>query len=359
MTDGHPPRDIAGTTMAVLFIGILIAATFWILHPFLTAIIWAAMIVVTTWPLMLALQKRLWGRRGLAVTVMTFALLLIFIAPFAFAIVSIIERADEIAGWAQSLTTFAMQPAPGWIEPLPLVGPKVAARWNEIAAIPPAEMSQRLAPHAKEVTRWLVARAGSVGMMIVQFLLTVIISAVLYSTGETAASGVCRFARRLAGQHGEDAAIMAAKAVRGVALGVVVTALIQSMLGGLGLALAGVPALTLLTATMFILCVAQVGPALVLIPAVIWLYWYDQTFWGSLLMVWTIFVCTIDNFIRPILIRKGADLPLLLVFAGVLGGLMAFGVIGLFTGPVLLAVTYTLLEVWVSSGGADLQKPES
>jgi len=343
-------RDITRTTLAVLFIAVLIAATFWIVRPFLTATIWATMIVVTTWPLMLSIQKRLWGKRGLAVTVMTVTLLLLFIIPFSFAIISIIERADEIVNWTQSLAHFALPPPPAWIEHLPLVGPKIVARWNEIAAIPPAELSGRLAPHARKVIGWLVTQAGSVGMMIVQFLLTVIICAVLYSTGETAAEGVCRFARRLASKHGEDAVILAAKAIRGVALGVVVTALIQSLLAALGLALSGVPAVVLLTAAIFILCVAQVGPGLVLIPVVIWLFMQDQTLWGSIMIVWTLICGTIDNFIRPVLIKKGADLPLLLIFAGVIGGLISFGVIGLFIGPVLLAVTYTLLGGWIERG---------
>lgn len=356
MTQSLPSRDITRTTLAVLFIGILISASFWILHPFFTALVWATMIVVATWPFMIAVQKRLWGKRSLAVTVMTLTLLLVFIIPFTLAVVSIIERSDEIVGWAKSLAAFAASPPPAWVEQLPVVGPKLAARWNQFAAVGPGELSERLAPHARKIVSWLVAQAGSVGMMIVQFLLTVIISAVLYANGETAASGVCRFARRLAGQHGEDAAILAAKAVRGVALGVVVTALIQSFLGGIGLAVAGVPAAAVLTAVMFILCVAQLGPGLVLIPTVVWLFWTDQTLWGSVMVVWTIIVGTLDNFVRPILIRKGADLPLLLIFAGVIGGLIAFGVIGLFIGPVMLAVTYTLLQAWVSTGEQEPEK---
>lgn len=359
MNQYKPTGDITRTTLAVLFIGILITATFWILHPFLMAILWAAMIVITTWPLMLSLQNRLFGKRWLAVTVMTVMLLLVLVIPLTMAIVSVIGRADEIVVWVQSLSTFAMPPVPGWIEHLPAVGPKIAARWNEVAAIPPAELSERFAPHAKKMVGWLAAQAGNVGLMIVQFLLTVVISAILYGTGETAATGICRFARRLAGHPGEDAAILAAKAVRGVALGVVVTALIQSSLGGIGLALAGVPAAMVLTAAMFILCVAQVGPALVLIPCVVWLFMQGQTVPGSAMVVCTLIVCTIDNFIRPILIKKGADLPLILIFAGVLGGLIAFGVIGLFIGPVLLAVTYTLLEVWVTRGESKSLEPQT
>ena len=347
MTDKKSSPDLAGILLAVLFISVLIAASFYILMPFLTAIIWATMIVVTTWPVMLAVQKRLWGKRGLAVTVMTVALLLLFVIPFTFAVVSIIERSEDIVAWTKSLATLTVPPPPAWVERLPAIGPKLSAQWLHLATGGKAELSARIAPHVTKIVSWLVSQAGSVMMMSVQFLLTVIISAVLYTTGDTAAEGVCRFARRLGGQHGEDAAILAAKAVRGVALGVVVTALVQSLLGAIGLAVSGVPGVVLLTALIFILCVAQVGPGLVLIPAVIWLFWTDQTMWGTVMIFWTIFVGTIDNFIRPVLIKKGADLPLVLIFAGVIGGLIAFGVIGLFIGPVMLAVTYTLLEAWV------------
>ena len=344
-----PTADIVRTTLAVLFIGILIVASFWILRPFLTALVWATMIVITTWPLMLGVQKRFRGMRAPAVIFMTLALLLVFILPFTVAVISIVTRADEIAAWAKGLTAVTVPPAPEWLEKIPMVGPKLAERWQQVATISKTEISERLAPYTKEIVSWLVAQAGGIGMMIVQFLLTVIISAVLYASGDTAADGIRRFARRLGGPACEDATILAAKAVRGVALGVVVTAVLQSLLGGIGLALSGIPAAALLTAVMFVLCVAQLGPGLVLIPSVIWLFWQDQTFWGTIMIVWTVVVGTVDNFIRPFLIKKGADLPLLLIFAGVIGGLIAFGVIGLFIGPVILAVTYTLLSVWVSA----------
>lgn len=362
MTIRNSYPDVVRTTLAVLFIGILISASFWILRPFLTAIVWATMIVVTTWPLMLSVQKMLRGKRALAVTVMTLVLLLLFIIPLTLAIIMIIQRADDIATWTKSLATFTIAPPPEWVGKLPLVGSKLAARWHTLAALSPEELSAHLAPQVKKIVSWLVAQAGSIMMMMVQFLLTVIISAVLYASGDKAADGVCRFARRLGGEHGENAVILAGKAVRGVALGVVVTALVQSILGGIGLVVAGVPAPALLTAVIFILCVAQVGPGLVLIPVVVWLYWTDQTLWGTIMIVWAIFVGTIDNFIRPFLIKKGADLPLLLIFAGVIGGLIAFGVIGLFIGPVMLAVTYTLLEAWVlrtDPGQEDVQPEDS
>ena len=142
-----------------------------------------------------------------------------------------------------------------------------------------------------------------------------------------------------------------------MAIGIVGTALIQSILGGIGLLIAGIPAAAVLTAVMLLFCVAQVGPALIMIPATIWLFTQDQTSWGIFMAVCSVIVCTIDNFIRPILIKKGADLPLLLIFAGVIGGLISFGLIGLFIGPVMLAVTYTLVKEWVNAGeSAELSK---
>ena len=132
-----------------------------------------------------------------------------------------------------------------------------------------------------------------------------------------------------------------------MALGVVVTALLQSVLGGIGLALAGVPFAAVLTAVMFMMCIAQLGPGLVLIPAVVWLYWSGHPGWGTFLLVWSIIVISLDNIVRPLLIRKGAHLPLVLLLAGVIGGLIAFGLVGIFLGPVVLAVAYTLLNSWM------------
>jgi predicted PurR-regulated permease PerM len=132
----------------------------------------------------------------------------------------------------------------------------------------------------------------------------------------------------------------------------------ERILSGIGMAIAGVPAVGVLTAVVFILCIAQLGPGLVLIPAVIWLFYSDQTAWGTILLVWSLFVGTIDNVLRPVLIRKGADLPLLLIFAGVIGGLITFGIAGLFIGPVVLAITYRLLAAWLEDVEASpVQEP--
>ncbi|MEN6488517.1 MAG: AI-2E family transporter YdiK [Smithella sp.] len=345
-TEKHSPPDLTRITLQVLWIGILIAATFWIMRPFLPSFIWAATIVVATWPLMLKVEAWLWGKRSLAVAVMTIAMLIIFIVPFSLAIVAIIENADRIADWVKSFQTQALPTLPGWLSGIPILGPKLAVAW-ESARTGPEGLSARLAPYAGQLLNWFLSQAGSVGMIAIQFLLTVVIAAIFYSKGEIVSTGVIRFARRLGGNRGEEVAVLAAQTVRGVALGVVGTALIQSLFGGIGLAVSGVPAAALLTAVMFVLCIAQLGPGLVLIPSVIWLYYSDQNIWGTILLVWSIFVGTFDNFLRPFLIRMGADLPIFLIFAGVIGGLVTFGIIGLFIGPVVLAITYKLLTVWV------------
>jgi predicted PurR-regulated permease PerM len=345
--------DLTHTVLSVLSIGILIAASFWTLLPFLTPIIWAGLIVIATWPVLEMLEARFAKRRGIAVALMTLVLLLMILLPVTLAIITIVDNADTIAAQARSLTTFSLSAPPEWLERIPLAGEKLAARWNAFAALNAEERSARVIPLLQKAFTWFAAQAGGIGMTMLHFLLTVIIAAILYAKGEVVRAGFLSFARRLAGSQGEEVAILAAKAVRGVVLGVVLTALIQATVGGVGLLITGVPAAGLLTAVMVMLCLAQLGPFLVLVPAVIWLYWSGQPVWGTVLLVITAVAGTIDNVVRPFLIRKGADLPLLLIFSGVIGGLIAFGVVGLFIGPVVLAVTYTLLKAWVKGNGQD------
>jgi predicted PurR-regulated permease PerM len=345
--------DLTRTVLAVLFIGGLILASVWILRPFIAPVIWATMIVVSTWPLMLAVQGRLWNRRWLAVTVMTAALLLVFVAPFSAAIGTIVSNADEIASWAKGLRGFKLPAVPDWVAKAPFVGERAAALWNEYAAKGVEDLDELVEPYAGRVVRWFVAEVGGFGLVSVQFLLTVVIASIMYAVGESWGTWVRRFGRRLAGERGDEVVQLAGKAIRGVALGVVLTALIQALLGGIGLWITGVPFAALLTAVMFMLAVAQIGAVPVLVCALVWLWFQGSTGWFVALLVWTVIVGSMDNVLRPILIRKGADLPLLLIFAGVIGGLVSFGLLGLFVGPVLLAVAYTLLTAWVSEAPAD------
>ncbi|HJZ46287.1 MAG TPA: AI-2E family transporter YdiK [Roseiflexaceae bacterium] len=340
-------HDLTRVTLAVLAIAGLIAASIWVLRPFATAGIWSTMIVVSSWPLLLRAQKRFRGRRFPAVAVMVLVLILVIALPLALTVNAIEEHAADLNRWSQALATVTLPHPPDWVQRIPIVGHKLASTWEEIAVAGPGELSSRLQPYASRLAAWLLSQAGSVAMVLVHLLLTVIISAILYARGELAAAGVMAFARRLAGERGESAVLLAGQAIRAVALGIVVTAFVQSMLAWLGLIIAGVPQATVLTALIFVLCVAQLGPGFVLLPACVWLYWSGSTGWAVTLLIWTVLLGGVDNILRPFLIRRGANLPLLLIFAGVIGGLVAFGVVGLFIGPVVLAVTYTLTAAWI------------
>lgn len=343
----EPRPDLTRNVLAVLFVCGLILGSFWILLPFLGSIIWATTIVVATWPVLESLQNRLWGRRGLAVATLTLVLLGIVFVPFLAAIGTIVGSTDDVVAKGKILLSLEVPPvAPVWLGKLPLVGDHAARTWEQYAGQGVKELATLVAPFAGIAAQWFGSQVGGLGLALAHFLMTVVVAAVLWSNGEEAASRVRRVARRLGGESGEGAVRLAGQAIRGIALGVVVTAIAQSLLAGLGLLIAGLPFASALTALVFILCIAQIGPLPVLGPAVGYLFWSGQTAWGIFLLVWTMAVWTMESFLRPYLIRKGADLPLILVFAGVLGGLMTFGLIGIFVGPVVLAVAHTLLEAW-------------
>jgi predicted PurR-regulated permease PerM len=347
----HPHQDLTRSTFAVLFIVGLISSTFWVMRPFLPAIIWAVTLVIATWPLMLRVQRGTCNRRGVAVLVMTLGLLLVLIVPLWLAIGTIVANMNEISDLVRALLSFRVPPPPHWLTELPLVGARAAAVWGQFTSTGVQNLVPQLKPYAGVVTQWFISAMGNLGGIFLHFLLTVAIAAVLYGDGERAAATAARFGRRLGGERGEMAVRLAGQAIRSVALGVVVTALAQSLLGGIGLAIAGVPFAPVLTALMFMLCLAQVGPGPILFPAVAWMYYSGGTLWGTVLLAFTIIDVTMDNFLRPMLIHKGADLPMLLILAGVIGGLIAFGLLGIFVGPAVLAIAYTLLNNWMAEAG--------
>ena len=346
-------RDVTRVVLMVLFIVGLILTSFRILQAFLLATIWAATIVVATWPLMLKVEGWLGGRRGWAVAAMVVVMLLVFVLPLGLAVDSIVSNRETISGWIAGLPEMTLPSSPAWLQRIPLVGAKIASAWDNLAVAGSKALLAQLSPYTREAFGWLLGHLGSFGVALVQFLLTVSIAGILYSKGEAAANGLRQFTRRLGGDRGDEVVTLAGQSVRAVALGVVVTALVQSALGGIGLAIAGIPFATMLTGAIFLLCIAQLGPILVMIPASIWLYSTGSPGWGTALLVWSLAVGMIDNVLKPMLIKRGADLPILLIFAGVLGGMLAFGVIGLFVGPVVLAITYTLLRSWVARDPAD------
>lgn len=341
--------QITRITLQVLGLCLLLGGSLWILQPFIPSILWAAIIVITTWPLYLAIRRRVWNRTSIAVTIMTIGLFLVVVIPCLLAIGSIISNTDKLIEWAKSMQGMKLPAAPAFLHRIPVVGDEIMNLWQEGTELTSGQIIRKLAPYTSVVLTWIATKAGSIAIILVQLLLTLIIAAILYANGESTAASVRAFARRLAGPQGEDVAILAGKAVRGVALGVVLTAVAQAIVSGIGLFAAGVHSAGLLTAIIFMLCLAQIGPTPILVPAIIWLYWKVGAFRGTILLVFTIATLPLDNVLRPILIRKGAHLPLFLIFAGVIGGLVALGIIGLFVGPVILAVAHILLKTWTIS----------
>ena len=340
-------RDLTRTVLAVLLIVLMIAASLWVLRPFLLSIVWAAMIVVATWPLMLKVQARL-RRRAMAVTVMSAVMVLVFVVPLLLAIQTIVDNADTIARWARAIDFSKISSPPDWLARIPIVGSSIAERWIAFAALGKEELVTRVTPYAADAAKWTAVAVGGVGFFAIEFFLTVVIAVIMYTKGEAVRDTLVQLGRRLAGDRGRRVVLLAGEAIRAVALGVVVTALVQTILAGVGLFAAGIPFAGFLTGITLLFCIAQIGPTVVLAPAVIWLFWSDSTGWGTALLIWTLLLASIDNILRPLLIRRGAQLPLLLIFAGVIGGLFAFGIVGLFVGPVVLAVSYTLLQEWLA-----------
>lgn len=343
-----PTRDLAQTFFTLIVLILLMGGSLYILWPFIPGLVWATMIVVSTWPLMLGLQRIFRGRRSLAAGTMVLAMLLVIILPLFVAVVSIAKNAVAIRQRVLTLQTADIPKPPAWVGKVPLVGEKVAQEWNAVIAEGAEGVRERLAPYTRQVFTWMSTKAGSIGMLGIHFLLTVALTGILYMRGEEALRGVIRFAERLNPRRGRDTVRLAGQAIRSVAMGIVVTALVQAVLGGIGLAVCGVPGSLVLTGVMFFLSITQLGTFPVLVPAVGWLYWSGHPGWGTTLLVITVFVFSLDNILRPFLIKRGADLPLLLIIAGVIGGMLAFGLVGLFVGPGLLAVAYALLNSWMA-----------
>lgn len=356
MTQLQRRYDLPTIIFGVLFIAIMIVASFWVVQPFILGFAWASMVVIATWPLLIKLQRLLWGRRSLAVVVMTLLLLLLFVLPIALLVSSVVDNSAPVLEWVNTPSKINI-PELTWLRDIPLIGERVYSSYHLSVTTGGSALIAKVQPYLGQTATWFVTQAAHIGRFLMHCVLMVLFSALLYARGEQVGMAIRHFAVRLGDARGDAAVVLAGQAIRAVALGVVVTALVQSVLGGIGLAIAGIPAATLLSVLMFIFCVAQLGPLLVLIPAIIWLYWSGDTTWGTVLLIWSCVVGTLDNFLRPVLIRMGADLPLILILSGVIGGLLAFGMIGLFIGPVVLAVSYRLLSAWVNEAPEPITAP--
>jgi predicted PurR-regulated permease PerM len=346
--------DLTRIFLVILIIALLIAGSLWTLFPFLGALIWATTIVIATWPLLLKVERWTGGRRSVATALLTIVMLAIFIVPFGLAIGVLLESASEGVELVKNLAAQGLSPPPSWVPKVHVVGSKLAERWQELAAGGPEAITDFLRPYARSAANWVVSVTGGLGGTALHFLLTIVIAAILYANGE-GDEGSWHSRIGSAGERGERTIRLAGQSIRGVALGVIVTALVESIIAGLGL-WPVVPHTALPRRAHFRVRRRSVGPATRFSSCLSSGCSGPETLWGVIIAVFTVAVAVVDNVLKPVLIRRGVDLPLLLIVAGVIGGLIGFGVIGLFIGPVILAVTYTLLDAWVNDSapsGAD------
>ncbi|HDS6182731.1 TPA: AI-2E family transporter YdiK [Proteus mirabilis] len=344
--------DIPKILFTVLFISFFIIGSFWILNPFIVGFIWAGMIVVATWPLLIILEKRV-KYRWLSTMIMMILILLIFVIPIILLISSVIDNSAPLIELAKSPSDI-QPPQLLWLKEIPMVGNTLYETWHSILVSGGNALMAKIQPYIGQAANWFFAQALNIGRFALHLVVMLLFSGLLFLQGENVVAWLRHFAVRLAGQRGDAAILLASMSIRAVALGVVLTALIQAVIGGIGLGISGVPYATVLTVLMFICCLAQLGPLFVLVPSILWLFWTGDTTWGIVMIIWGGIVATMDGVLRPFLIKMGADLPMVLILTGVIGGILTLGMIGLFIGSVVLAVAHSLLNAWIN----EVPKPD-
>jgi predicted PurR-regulated permease PerM len=327
--------------IALLTIGCL-----YVLLPFLPAILFAAAVVISSWPLYLLLLDRMRGRRTLAALTMTLTLALLVVMPIALVAYNL---ADNVGRYYEQIK-LAMETGhlapPGWLKHVPVVGESLDTYVREVLASRERilELAQGLLEPAR---RYLLGGGMVLGAGVAQLSLAVFVSFFLYRDGQLMLAAIRTGMERIVGDSAAKVASIVSQTVRGVMYGLLGTALAQALVAALGFTIAGVPAVPLLSVATFVMSLVPVGPPIIWGGATVWLFNQGQTGWGIFMLVWGLVVVSgVDNVIKPLLISRGSSLPFLLVLLGVLGGVLAFGFVGLFIGPTLLAVGYSLLRDW-------------
>jgi len=325
---------------------LLTVGCLYVLRPFLAAILFAAAVVISSWPLYLKLRARMRGRRTLAALTMTLTLTLLVIIPLALVAYNL---ADNIAGafdqMKAALSHGELLP-PEWIRDIPLVGDQVDAYLRQLVASRERmmELAQRMVEPAR---RALLAGGIMLGAGVVQMSIAAFVSFFFYRDGEALKTVIGAAMKRIMNDEAETVTDIVSQTVRGVMYGLLGTALAQGLVAAIGFMIAGVPAVLLLSVLVFVSSLIPVGPPIIWGGAAIWLFSQGSTGWGVFMLVWGFFLISgVDNVVRPMLISRGSSLPFLLTLLGVLGGVIAFGFVGLFIGPTLLAVGYSLMSGW-------------
>ncbi|GAB2179911.1 AI-2E family transporter [Denitratisoma sp. agr-D3] len=335
--------------LAAVALTLLGAGCVLVLWPFLTAVAWAAILASTSWPALLWLDRLFGGRRLLTSSLMTLLVSLALLVPVVAVALALVDNVAELGRAATALAEEGLPDAPDWLAQLPLVGHTLHAYWQQFA-----HDGQRLVGELEKLAPSVQAAALSSGRIVakgaVDIGLSVFLAFFFFLQGEAVARRLRIALEHLAGARAKHLLGIAQGTVSGVIYGILGTALAQGVLAAVGFVIAGVPGAVLLGAATFFLSVVPVGPPLVWGGAALWLFQQGEPGWAAFVAAWGFFVVsTVDNVIKPFIISRGAKLPFAIVFLGVLGGVLAFGVIGVFLGPALLAVGYRLLVEWTAA----------
>ena len=331
--------------MTVVALALLVFGCFIVLRPFISALLWAGILCFSTWPLYARLENALHGRRTVAASLTTVLITLVLVVPFAIVAFSLADDFVRLYGSAKTLVEEGAPDPPQWVARVPVVGGFVESYWRELAHNKENVVIalKGFFAHSKE---WLMRRGVGVGHGIVQLSVSVLIAFFFYRDSTQVVQKVQDATSRIAGDRSQHLLGVVGGTVKGVVYGVLGTALAQGILLGFGFWAAGIPGPLLLGFLMFFLSLVPMGTPVIWIPASVWLMYTGRTAWGIGLIVWGMVVIGVDHFLKPYLISRGSNLPFALVFLGVLGGLVAFGFIGVFIGPTLLAVGYSLVQEW-------------
>jgi predicted PurR-regulated permease PerM len=332
----------------LLIVFLILGLCLQILSPFLPVVVWGAVVAIAIYPAFLKLKALLGGRSKLSITVFVLVSFCIVIIPLWSFGGSIIETALDLRKDLEAGSVVVPPPSES-VREWPVIGEKVHGIWSEAST----SISGFLEEHADQVRNIgmvAVSKAANVGKETLAFLISIGIAAAFLAGANGASREVRRFFLRLSPRQGEELMAMSIATVRSVAVGVLGVAIIQAVLAGIGLAVVGVPAAGVWALLVLIVAVAQLPPILILGPIAIYVFSVESTTVAVLFLIWSILVSFSDAALKPMLLGRGLDTPMLVVLLGAIGGMLASGIIGLFVGAVVLSVGYKLFMAWLEAG---------
>ena len=340
-------RGIAAILLAALVIGCML-----VLRPFAAAILWGAILVYATWPVFAWLRRRLGIGSTTAAFIMILVAFAVMVAPLALVVSDFADDVRDLVRNLRIVMAMNLPDPPDWVVQLPLVGPRIDEHWRKLS-LEEQELQTLVSPYLEALGRWGWGKGVNIGIGLAQgtleLLLALFVAFFLYRDGARIAGRVEGGMIRLAGQRGQRLLHVAGNTVQAVVYGIVGTALVQAALMLIGLTIAGVPNAMLLAFLTGISSPLPIGPPFIWLGAAIWLYATAGLGWCLFMLAWGAgLVSMADNVVRPLLISRGGSTPIVLTLLGILGGVFAFGFLGLFLGPTLLAVGYSLLQEWTT-----------